>query len=673
MEQLIIKALKSACGNRNIKFQIIIQDEQLHVYANHRQNYQPDPVVLQSNVAAAVASLALSEISSVWLYGRPLGQIEPSWQTLVELPTQGRNQAQDTHGRIENLDYLDSEIEIEGIDDLDFPSGITEDTGLQQETGIAQQNLLPESEIEIITEALTNEPELGKNFSNFTDFVGFDSEDSIGDTGLLQDTGLFHGSPLKETEIGTFAASPADLDADSDSELELEPNSLIQYCFVTNRQLLSDQVDSPGKDIMRMVKFVHHLSASDRHELLSLLDRYFREGITPGLDATLPAIQNWVGQIKSLGEEDQRLFFIWLSRYCFNPASTLEEFKTIAAQAAAEQNSKKSKSSTEYSFVTQNNQIQPLQPEALELNEPKFQLPSFISKILLPGIWTIATLILLGLGIISHNSQITIGSDQVPAICQNASGAAEYCRLAVNLAGAKTISQTPASLFPLTEVTETVANYGCSRYANLKAGIDIDKIAPETSPVIASQGEKIFPHIYVITAQQKKTQQPGNVRVGCVYTIGQGQRSPKKLAAAIIPTDWPSKHYQQEKRIGKNLAFGIYANPISLGLHTIFAALGIAIASWLNLGLQIERTRTVYLVALTLGMVQLVVASVPFLGLLEAIVLPMLTILAASFLLRDFHLNWQRGYPSVAISVLVIIAVQSLLYSFCLSLIGSLV
>ncbi|MEO1672327.1 MAG: hypothetical protein AAFR77_16380, partial [Cyanobacteria bacterium J06631_2] len=492
-----------------------------------------------------------------------------------------------------------------------------------------------------------------------------------GDTGLLQDTGMIHGSPLSFSKIGTFSSHLTD--SKPKLEEQQEYNRLARYCFVTNPKLLTEQVDSPGKDLMRMVKFFHHLSTTDQEELLPILDSYFRDGITPGLDTTLPAVQNWVDKIRALDDNQQRLFFIWLSRYCFNPTATLEEFKTITVQEAAEQNAKKSKnSSTEYSFVPNNNDSYRAEPEDLELSEPKFSLPPAVKRLLLPTIWVMATFILLVLGIISHNSNVVIGSEQVPKICQTASGTPEYCRLAVNLVGEKTISQAPTSLFPLTEVTETVATYGCDRYANLKAGVEIANIAPETTPVISSQGENIFPHIYVITAEQKKAQQPGNIRVGCVYTTGQGQRSPKKLAAAIIPASWPSEHYQQETGKGR-LSFGIYANPINLGFYTIFAALGIAIASWLNLGLQINHARTVYLVALMLGMVQLIIASVTFFGLLEAIVLPILTILAASFLLKDFHLNWRRGYPSVAISVLVIVVAQFLFYSFCFGLIRNLV
>ncbi|NJK55235.1 MAG: hypothetical protein HC939_04235 [Pleurocapsa sp. SU_5_0] len=60
-----------------------------------------------------------------------------------------------------------------------------------------------------------------------------------------------------------------------------------------------------------------------------------------------------------------------------------------------------------------------------------------------------------------------------------------------------------------------------------------------------------------------------------------------------------------------------------------------------------------------------------FLGLLGAITFPILTIAIASLLIKDFQLNW-NSYPSIALSVLAIIAIQFLLSSLCLELINSL-
>ncbi|NJO98113.1 MAG: hypothetical protein HC764_20700 [Pleurocapsa sp. CRU_1_2] len=162
--------------------------------------------------------------------------------------------------------------------------------------------------------------------------------------------------------------------------------------------------------------------------------------------------------------------------------------------------------------------------------------------------------------------------------------------------------------------------------------------------------------------------------MGCVYTTGEGQRSPRKIAADLIPVNWPTEHYQKQTPEDHTLAFGRLTKPINLGLSTIFATLGIAIACRLNLGLRINHTHTIYLVALILGIVQLantLLMPTNFLGLLGAITFPILTIAIASLLIKDFQLNW-NSYPSIALSVLAIIAIQFLLSSLCLELINSL-
>ena len=661
MEQSIIKALKSACGNRHFKFQVVVHDDQLHIYVNYRPNYQPNQSILEENVGAAIASLNLDGIESVWLYGRPLSQTEPEWQMFVELPTQA-SIIEDTEVSGNNISDADIDSQEDSV-----PTDAAIKAGLFDRTGSVRDDS-SQSGIDETSSDLSDEIE-SDEFSDLTDLGDFDESDSAMDTGLLHNTGLVHGGLLKEAEINTFAALIADDDSELPPNADADPNSLIQYCFVTNKKLLTDTAPDPDKDIMRMVKFLHHLSESDRHQLLPILDAYFRQGITPGLEETLPAIQNWFEQIKALDEDKQRTFFIWLSRYCFNPTTTLEEFQTIAAQKAAQMDNK-SRSGTEYSLVNVKSDVSTSSVDEDLVNEP-FQMTPLVKKMLVPGLWSLATIILILLGIMNHNSNIVVGTAQVPPLCNNSIGSKEYCRLAVNLVGEEAIAQAKTSLFPMTEVTETVADYGCARYTNLKAGIEIADIAPKTTPVISSRGEKIFPHIYVIQTEQKHAKRAGNIKVGCVYTTGQGQRSPKKLAADLIPIDWPAQYYQ--KQSGEdNISFGIYANPINLGLYTIFAALGMALSSWLNLGLRINRTHTIYLVALMLSTVQLTTSLLPSFGLLGAIAIPILTILAASFLFKDFKLNWSRGYPSVAVSVLVIIAVQFSLYSLCLGMIGSL-
>ena len=613
----IVEALKSGCGNRNFKFQVVIHHERLHIYVNHRDNYQPDYFLLQETVANAIANLALS-IDAVWLYTRPLGKLEPEWQTIVELPAPVQdNEEVDTIGTTQNQQEKQvSSIEAQN-QQSDYPKGTL--------------------------------------------------RDRLDDTRLLQDTGFIHGSPLGEEEIDITSSSsePQVQNANGNSAQDLT-----RYCFVANQKLLTGDIIAPEKEIMRLIKFFHHLSFRAQHELLPILEVYLQRGETPNSDNLAIAVQKWLRQIDELNDEDRQMFAIWLSRYCFNSSATLEEFKTITARNNEKATAAKVKyRSTEYSFTPSNGNLSNSASEEFnELEERKFQLPPAVRKLILPSIWVLATVILLTLGIATNNPG-NVAADRLTPICNDTTASTDYCRLAVNLAGERTIAKSSSSLFPLTEVTETVASYGCQRYTNLKAGYSA--IAPEKTPVLSSYGEKILPQIYVVQVEQKSLKQSENIRVGCVYTAGRGQRSPELLAADLIPLDWPQEPYYKQSL--KGISFGGFTNPINLGLYTIFAALGIAIASWLNLGIKIERVQTIYLVALLLGVVQSIAASIAALGLIATIALLVLTIFMANLLIPGFKINWNYGYSMVAASVFLIVAIQFLLYGLCLELIGSLV
>ena len=603
----IVEALKSGCGNRNFKFQVVIHHERLHIYVNHRDNYQPDYFLLQETVANAIANLALA-IDAVWLYTRPLGKLEPEWQTIVELPAPVQYNDLDTIGTTQN----------------------------QQE----QAKLVKAQNQQC---------------------------NRLDDTGLLQDTGLIHGSPLGEEEIDITSSSsePQVQNADENSAKDLT-----RYCFVANQKLLTSDIIAPEKEIIRLIKFFHHLSLLTQHELLPILEVYLQRGDTPDTEKLAIAVQKWLRQIDELNDEDRQMFAIWLSRYCFDSSATLEEFKTITARNNEKATAAKVKyRSTEYSFTPSNSNSSNSAPEKFdELEERKFQLPPAVRKLILPSIWVLATVVLLTLGIVTNNSS-KVAARGI-SLCNDAIASTDYCRLAVDLAGERTIAKSSSSLFPLTEVTETVATYGCQRYTNLKAGYST--IAPEKTPVLSSYGEKILPQIYVVQVEQKSLKQSENIRVGCVYTTGRGQRSPDLLAADLIPLNWPQEPYYKQSSL-KGISFGKFTNPINLGLYTIFAALGIAIASWLNLAIKIERVQTIYLVALLLGIVGSLAASIPALGLIATIALLVLTILMANLLIPGFKINWNYGYSMIAASVFLIVAIQFLFYGLCLELIGSLV
>ena len=625
---LIIQTLKSACGNENLRFQVIVQNSKLHIYINRQADYSLDYAEITDGVSKAIASLDFTDLQGIWLYSRPIGEVEPDWQVFVEFPL-----VQTEDSELFITDNQTAESDLTGID-------------------------LPKFE--------------------------FSPEGNMGDTGLLQNTGMIHGKALEEEEIETFI----NISKPDESEIDPEPavvvNSLQKYCFVANKKILTEDIISPEKTTVRLVKFFHHLSDSNQQKILPVLDEYFKTGKTVDTENLPIALQKFLKQITELEPDNQKTVAIWLSRYCFNSSGTIEEFKAIAqrqleqaeaAKQAKRSHNKSNSNNTEYSFTPANTSatISTAKNQQVdELASPKFQLPPALQRSIIPLVWIFFTAVLVSLGVYTSNVAVNSTVRQTPSVCQTTIGSPNYCRLGVNLAGEKAISQTTKSVFPLSEVTQEVADYGCQRYANVKAEA-LTNLDPKENPVVSSSGEKIFPNVYVVEAVQKNAKKPGNVRVACVYTTGAGERSPKKLANDIIPNNWPDEYYQQPV-VSSNLAFGIYTNPINLALYTLYSAVGIIIASEFNLGIKIsKRPNTVYLVALLLGIVQLIAVNLPALNLIASIVFPVMTILVVSQLMKNFQINWNYGYPLAIAGIGAIVAVQFLLYGISIKLINSLI
>lgn len=529
-----------------------------------------------------------------------------------------------------------------------------------------------EPDWQVFVESPTPIGEVDDSQVNFPEFEDFLDEDSCQDTGLLKNTGMIHQKPLEEENINI---SVAELEV-NDSPANNNINPLAKYCFVTNKKILTGDILTPDKDVIRLIRFFHHLSENNQERIIPFVDEYFRQGKTSETEKLAPVIVKWLKQIIALNEKNRKAIAIWLSRYCFDSSTTLAELKEMEdKQAELKANAKKAKqrSNTQYNFTPAGSQTPQNQEPIDHLTEDKFQLPPVVEKTIIPLVWTFATVVLICLGVYSNHSNVHATYQQTPKICQASIGSSNYCRLGINLAGESAIQQSFTSIFPLTQVTETVANFGCERFANVKAGA-FKNLDPQQNPVISSSGEKIFSNIYVVEAVQRDKVLGKNIRVGCVYTTGAGERSPTKLASDIIPLNWPTEHYQPEAVSKSNLSFGIYTNLINLGLFTLFSAVGITIASQFKLGINItNRPQTVYLVALILGIVQLIAVNLPMLNLIASIVFSILAIITVSQLIKSFKINIEYGFPMALVGILTIVAIQFLLYGISWQLITSLI
>lgn len=258
--ELVASALKSACGNK-LDFQVALQDSQLHIHVSRQREHRVNYFLLEDNVTS-IANLYSGDLQ-IWLYSYLAGEIEPEWQTLIN--------------RIAASDLDEDEDDTVGRE---------------------------------------------RNFNNQIIF-GTENflEDDIGDTGLLRNTGMVHGCALSEFEFSEMPESPTVLQI---VNLNLEDNILAQYCFVSDKEILTSN-KIPKIEIKRLVISFHHLDLEDKYKLLPILNSYFQGD---RINVELPVVlQRWFEQIKQLEPRKRQLLAIWLTRYCLSPRTTLEEFE----------------------------------------------------------------------------------------------------------------------------------------------------------------------------------------------------------------------------------------------------------------------------------------------------------------------------------------------------------
>ena len=84
-EEQIINAIANACEDDTLCFQVIIDDSTLHIYINRQDFAEPNYQQLKEKIYTAAIDLFPLEFERIWLYCRVLGQIEPDWQSVLEV------------------------------------------------------------------------------------------------------------------------------------------------------------------------------------------------------------------------------------------------------------------------------------------------------------------------------------------------------------------------------------------------------------------------------------------------------------------------------------------------------------------------------------------------------------------------------------------------------------
>lgn len=268
-EEQILNAIAEACQDKQLRFQVIIQDTTLHIYINRPTQESLDYQQLKQRIYTAITGLYSAKFTQIWLYCRILGELEPDWQSVLEL-------------------------EISSSATEEMTSMVEAITNAVDTTNSIVARI--EQELEIV-EPLVADPQ-----------TDFDDLPTTGEDELFD---------LSEAEL-------SELLSDSVQELEFD-----NYCFIRNRRLLYAVLDPPWLNIARLIETFDRFEISIRRSQLPILEAYLEHSINPDLDDSEPEVKRWWHKINELDSDNRHKLAIWLSRYCLNAEETISIIQKV--------------------------------------------------------------------------------------------------------------------------------------------------------------------------------------------------------------------------------------------------------------------------------------------------------------------------------------------------------
>jgi hypothetical protein len=307
-EEQILNAIADAYKDDNLNFQIIIQENSLHIYINRPTKEYLDYHQLKQRIYSVIMELPTAKFKQIWLYCRILGEIEPDWQSVLEIETNTSAADEITsmvaivNSAMDATNTIVSKIEQQ----LEISESFREDPQIEFEdlptTAEDAQKLFNLSEAEL-SELL---------------------EDSFQENGLYTE-------PLSSVS-----------DKFSSGEREII-SGLSNYCFIRNRRLLYAVLDTPWLNIARLIDTFSRFDLAIQRSQLPILEAYFEESILPNFDQLEPKLHNWWTEMKQLDSDDKHKIAIWLSRYCCDPQTTISIIKEVLLTQASVANERGSK------------------------------------------------------------------------------------------------------------------------------------------------------------------------------------------------------------------------------------------------------------------------------------------------------------------------------------------
>ena len=291
-EEQILNAIADACKDDTLRFQIIIQKSSLHIYINRPTQKDLNYQQLRQKIYSTIIELPTAEFNKICLYCRVLGEIEPDWQSVLEIET--------------------SSLPVEQMTSM--VEAITSSVN-------ATNSIVAKIEQELeISESFLEDPQI--DFEDLPTTAGDDEE-------------LFN---LSEAELSEWLEdSVQEIDQQLDqasvskevlSQEEIIPD-LSNYCFIRNRRLLYAVLDAPWLNIAHLIYIFSQFDPAIQRSQLPILEAYFEESTFPDLDSFEPQLQKWWRQMKQLDSDNRHKTAIWLSRYCSNPQETISTIKEV--------------------------------------------------------------------------------------------------------------------------------------------------------------------------------------------------------------------------------------------------------------------------------------------------------------------------------------------------------
>jgi hypothetical protein len=603
----ILYALDHACQGLNLIFQVVRETDTLYIYVNRPAEQALAHEILAGKVQRAIAALEIPHLKNLCIYSRELGTVEPEWETLIPL--------------------ISSEANATEANAIEYPSSeVTQETVAKESTKHSHEASAASSE-------------------------------------------------RLESEINPTT----------------ENTDLSQYCFTRNQALLTSDILPPTESIAHLVQRFDALLLSQKQEALPLLESFFRANSFPSLDDLDSETQTWLHQLAQMNPTDLRKTAIWISRYCLNPEVTMSQVtailpldKAAAPVAASVPTSTQSSaqatllaapesSLAQYAAAAPARSRAAREPERIlpepsvsqSLKREKIQPPLVRYALLVPLIWLLCTATLIVIDVQSQkNPQVS------EEFCKTAKSQS-YCQLAVQLMGAEQVQRfqkETESEPPMIEGVKEKSVTDCEIKAYFNSGFTL-KDGKENNvprdPIVSLKQETVFPGLFLVDVQLV-AKAGGTVRTACAYhqTVDpiMLRERPSKLAAAVIPTDWPTEPFENKTYRDTSQTSWTIPNLLRLiGTNTLFTAIGLLVAVYFGLGIQVDSLETLYKSAFFLGISETLAGFIPMFGFLRMTVLEVLALMLTTVLVKDLTLEWSAGYKLIASGALVIIFVRMLL------------